>query len=109
MSSLTRTQITSLTNLRLASLVEGATLLILVGVAVPLKHLAGVPSAVSFMGPLHGTAFLLYVWMLINAASAGELNGSQTFRAFLAALVPFATFYSAALIKQKIQSATIED
>jgi integral membrane protein len=42
--------------LRLASWAEGATLLLLLLVAVPLKRLAGWPEAVSLMGPLHGAA-----------------------------------------------------
>ena len=49
--------------LRVASFVEGATLIALVLVAVPLKRLAGMPEAVSLVGPIHGAAFLAYVAM----------------------------------------------
>ena len=62
---------TTLTRLRWASLAEGATLLLLVGVAVPLKRLAGFPEAVSVLGPIHGGAFLLYVAMVLNARQKG--------------------------------------
>lgn len=46
--------------LRGASLAEGATLLVLLLVAVPLKRMADLPLAVSIAGPLHGAAFLVY-------------------------------------------------
>jgi uncharacterized protein YjeT (DUF2065 family) len=49
-----------LDHLRLASLFEGVTLLTLLAVAVPLKHVAGLLLAVSIAGPVHGLAFLVY-------------------------------------------------
>ena len=46
----------ALRNLQYLSLLEATTLVVLVCVAVPLKHLAGYPVAVSIMGPVHGIA-----------------------------------------------------
>ena len=43
-----------------AAVLEGVTLLVLLGIAVPLKHLAGVPNGVSWVGPVHGVAFMVY-------------------------------------------------
>jgi integral membrane protein len=74
--------------LRLASWAEGATLLLLLLVAVPLKRLAGWPEAVSLMGPLHGAAFLLYSLMVFHQAVQGRLTGRETLMLFGAALVP---------------------
>lgn len=48
-----------LTRLRIAGLFEGTTLLFLLLIAVPLKHLAGYPEIVSAAGPVHGLAFVL--------------------------------------------------
>lgn len=56
----------SLRTLRLASLGEGATLLLLLLIAVPLKRLAGWPTGVSIMGPIHGAAFLLYAALVLR-------------------------------------------
>jgi integral membrane protein len=78
--------------LRLAGLVEGTTLLLLIGVAVPLKRLAGWPEAVSLLGPVHGLAFLLYLYALAEAASAGAWPRRDIARAALACLVPLGTF-----------------
>jgi integral membrane protein len=47
--------------LRIVNLLEGLSLLALVLVAVPLKHLAHEPLAVRVVGPLHG---LLFIWLL---------------------------------------------
>lgn len=76
-------------SLRAASWAEGATLLILLLVAVPMKRLWGWPEAVSWFGPLHGGAFLLYVSMVMRAKLVHWINLRQTFALVLAALVPF--------------------
>jgi integral membrane protein len=47
---------------------EGASLLVLVAVAMPLKYGAGVTSAVSQVGRVHGLLFVAYVIALIVAA-----------------------------------------
>lgn len=71
-----------------ASLFEGLTLIVLLFAAVPLKHLAGVPTATAIMGPLHGLAFLFYAWCLFEAASAGLLSRRQILVMGLAAFLP---------------------
>lgn len=78
--------------MRAASLAEGITLVLLVLVAVPLKHLAGYPAATAFMGPIHGLAFLIYVWMLIQTTSGGGWSKSETLRLMIAAFIPFGAF-----------------
>lgn len=81
-----------LRRMRAVSLLEGTTLLLLILVAVPLKHLAGLPVATAIMGPVHGMAFLLYVWMLIQTVSAGGWSRSETTRMVVAAFIPFGAF-----------------
>lgn len=74
--------------LRVASWAEGATLLLLVLVAVPLKRLAGWPEAVGVMGPVHGAAFLLYSLMVLQQTGAGRLSARESLLLLLAAFVP---------------------
>ncbi len=50
---------------------EGATLLLLIGVAVPLKHLLGHPEVSRVLGPVHGVVFLAYLWCVLEVAAAG--------------------------------------
>lgn len=78
--------------MRAASLLEGSTLVLLVFIAVPAKHLAGLPAATAVIGPIHGAAFLFYVWMLIRTVSGGGWSRSDTIRMALAAVVPFGAF-----------------
>jgi len=68
-------ELSQLRRMRLASIAEGCTLLVLVFIAVPLKHLGGHPLATAIMGPVHGLAFLLYVWTLIQTVSARTSPG----------------------------------
>ena len=90
-----------LRRLRVAALVEGATLLALVCVAVPLKHLAHLPAAVSVMGPVHGATFLLYVWMALNTVSGEHWRRVEILRVLLAAVLPFGAFCNAGFMKRK--------
>jgi integral membrane protein len=44
------------------------------------------------MGPIHGVAFVAYVWMLIQTVSGGGWSSSDTIRLVIAALIPFGAF-----------------
>ncbi|WP_431265978.1 DUF3817 domain-containing protein [Roseateles chitinivorans] len=83
-----------LSTLRRLCLLEAFTLLALVLVAVPLKHLAGLPIAVSVMGPVHGMAFLVFCWQLAQATAEGVVGGATAGRLLLAAVIPLGGFYS---------------
>src|SRR3954471_21256618 len=80
--------------LRILSVAEAATLLALVGVAVPLKHLYGWPQAVAVMGPVHGLAFLLFGWTLLRTAAAHDWPRAEILRAALLACVPFGGLFN---------------
>lgn len=90
-----------LRSLRIVALVEGATLLALVGIAVPLKHLAGYPGAVTLMGPIHGTAFLLYFWMVFNVVASGDWSRKEIVGLVATAFVPFGALLSAGFLMRK--------
>lgn len=92
-----------LRTLRLASLGEGATLLLLLllFIAVPLKRLAGWPTGVSVMGPIHGAAFLLYAALVLRNASAGHLSTRDTLLLLVAAFVPFGAFFVGGIFKRQ--------
>lgn len=75
--------------LRIAAWLEGLTLLILLFIAVPLKHLAGHAGVVSAMGPVHGVAFLFYLWQLTSASRQGHWPVGRLFGFFVCAFIPF--------------------
>ena len=95
----------ALRRLRIASMIEGVTLLLLLGIAVPLKHMAGMPAAVSLMGPVHGLAFLTYVWMAVNVASGANWPRRDIVRTLAAALVAFGGFFNVAFIRRQEREA----
>lgn len=95
----------SLRLLRAASLTEGVTLLALLGVAVPLKHAAGLPAAVSWMGPVHGLAFLGYLWAVFATVSAtGGWRGAEVGRLVAVAFVPGGAFLNLRWLRRKEQA-----
>ena len=85
----------------MVSLAEGTTLVVLVCIAVPLKHLAGYATATSVMGPIHGVAFLAYVWTVIQTLSGGGWSRAEAVRLLFAAFVPFGAFANACLLARK--------
>lgn len=87
--------------MRGVSLLEGVTLVILVFVAVPLKHLAGYSVATATMGPIHGMAFLLYVWMLSQTATFFQWPKNEVLRLALFAFIPFGAFANERWLKRK--------
>ncbi|MDY0071618.1 MAG: DUF3817 domain-containing protein [Thauera sp.] len=85
-------EILQVRRMRVASLVEGATLVLLLGVAVPLKHFAGMPTATTLLGPIHGLAFIFYFWTLVGSISGYGWSRSERVFMVLAALIPFGAF-----------------
>ena len=90
-----------LRRLEAASCVEATTLVLLVGVAVPLKHLARVPVAVTIMGPVHGFAFTAYLWTVLQTVAGGGWRRPEWLRLVAAAFVPFAGYANLPLIRRK--------
>ncbi|TGX53423.1 DUF3817 domain-containing protein [Sphingomonas gei] len=87
--------------LRLASFAEATTLLILLGIAVPLKHALGYPAATRIMGPVHGVAFVAYAWSVIATVSGGGWSRHEVTRLIVAAFIPFGGFANAGLLRRK--------
>lgn len=86
--------------MRLISVVEGVSFLLLLGVAMPLKYLAGIPEPVSVVGAAHGVLFILYA--LAAAALMLALKWSPLWfvGAMVASVIPFGTFYIDARLKR---------
>jgi integral membrane protein len=83
---------TSLGRLRLVGFLEGASFLLLVGVAMPLKYFAGMPEAVRVVGMAHGVLFLAYVVTIVHAHVEYDWPVKRSALLFVAALLPFGPF-----------------
>ena len=82
----------SVGRVRLAGMIEGVSFLLLMGVAMPLKYLAGMPEAVKLAGWCHGVLFILYCAAIFSAWANGKLPFSKSAIAFVASLIPFGPF-----------------
>lgn len=95
---------TSIGRLRIIAFLEGISLLMLVFIAVPMKHFFHDPSVSKVLGPVHGALFLLFVF---NTLSVGVEQQWQfrktTWKVLLACILPFGTFY----IDRKILSKVV--
>lgn len=100
-------ELRQLGRMRAVSYLEGSTLLLLLGIAVPLKHFAGCPIATAIMGPAHGLAFVVYVWMLVQTWAGGEWSRADILRMFLAALIPFGAFWNERMLARRQASLTV--
>ena len=81
--------------MRIMSLVEGTTLLLLVSIAVPLKYLAKISIGVTILGPTHGIAFVLYLWLLAQVLAGGHWTRKEKLRLISFALIPLGGFLNA--------------
>jgi len=84
----------SLKSFRIISILEGISFLVLLGIGMPLKYIAGIPEVVQTVGMAHGLLFILYV---IGAfIMKQKLNWSiQTLLiVILCSILPFGPFYA---------------
>lgn len=78
---------------RMVSFLEGVSYLLLLGVGVPLKYLAGNEAWVKTLGMPHGILFVAYI-VLACVMLEIEKWGLKDFSIILiASLLPFGTFY----------------
>jgi integral membrane protein len=79
--------------LRLASLLDGVSYLVLLGIAMPLKYALGMPMAVRIVGMTHGILFVALCWFLLAVWLDRRLSFKWCAFVFVCALVPFAPFF----------------
>ncbi|MES2630091.1 MAG: DUF3817 domain-containing protein [Bacteroidota bacterium] len=85
---------TSQGRLRLVGLAEGISLLILIGIAMPLKYAFGMPEATKAIGMLHGLLFVLYVLLIIMMHIEMSWKFGRTAMLLAASVIPFGTIYA---------------
>ena len=87
--------------MRLISLLEGTSFLVLLGIAMPLKYLAGIPEVVAVVGALHGVLFVVYALAAFVVMLALKWSFGWFIGAMVASVVPFGTFYLDSRLKRK--------
>lgn len=84
---------TALNRLRVISIVEAVSYLILLGVAMPLKYVWGEPLAVRIVGMTHGVLFCVFCVALLHSTIVQRWTLKPPFWIFMASLVPFAPIW----------------
>lgn len=77
---------------RAVGLVEGVSFLLLLGVAMPLKYLAEIPGAVTWVGWAHGVLFILLMAVLFDAWRRKLVPTGRAALVVIAALLPCGPF-----------------
>ena len=96
----------SLSRLRLVGLLEGASFLVLLLVAMTLKYFADQPLAVRYVGMAHGVLFLLYLLALVPAALDHRWSAKTVALAVIASLLPAGPFvFDAKVLKPLTKTA----
>jgi integral membrane protein len=85
---------TSLGRLRIIAFVEGISYLLLLGIAMPLKYIVGIPQPVRVIGMAHGVLFVLFIILLLQVTIEKNWSIKKSILSFLSSLVPFGTFYA---------------
>jgi integral membrane protein len=89
--------------LRHLALIEGVSFLLLLFIAMPLKYLADLPAAVTWVGWIHGVLFMLLCALLLYCTVMARWSWWRTLLILIAALVPFGPFAIDRRMKQYVQ------
>lgn len=77
---------------RIVAFCEGLSYLLLLGVAMPLKYMAGMPEAVHVVGSTHGALFMAYLALTAGLFTKARWPLDRLPGVVLAGVVPFGTF-----------------
>ncbi|MFT4598725.1 MAG: integral membrane protein [Bacteroidia bacterium] len=78
---------------RITSYLEGISYLLLLGVGVPLKYLAGNDVIVKSLGMPHGILFMAYIFLAIIIKQKVTWDTKTMIIVLIASVIPFGTFY----------------
>jgi integral membrane protein len=95
--------VNSIKQLRILAYLEGTSLIALVFVAVPMKHIFGEPGLAKILGPVHGGLFVLFLLNTMSVAIERKWKFTRTtWKLVLACFIPFGTFYIDRTVLKKL-------
>lgn len=95
---------TPLARLRSIGLIEGISFLLLLGIAMPLKYLAGIPQGVQVIGAIHGVLFMLYIAAVIHVTLVHKWSMGRAIIALICSSLPFGPFVLDARLRREQQN-----
>ena len=78
---------------RVVAFLEGASYLLLLFIATPIKYFGEDPQYVKMLGMPHGMLFIGYVILAFLLKSSYKWNNKTFLIVLLASIIPFGTFY----------------
>jgi integral membrane protein len=99
---------TPLGRLRLVSYAEGASFLVLLCIAMPLKYLAGKPEMVRVVGMAHGLLFVLYIFQVIQAKIEYDWSIKTMLLGIIASILPFGPFVADAKLYREASARPLD-
>jgi integral membrane protein len=72
---------------------EGVSLLVLLGISMPLKYIWHLEKAVLYTGWVHGLLFIIYCFMALAVQQKMKKSFNWLIKAGIAAFLPYGTFY----------------
>lgn len=95
----------SLGRLRAIGLLEGLSFIVLLGIAMPLKYLAGMPEMVRVVGMAHGVLFMLFFLAVVQVAVERRWPLTRVVMALAASVLPFGPFVlDARLLRRELEA-----
>lgn len=82
----------SVKQFKIVAILEGASFLILLGIAMPLKYIFDLPATTQVVGMAHGILFIAYVLMVVLIRKQLDWNRKVTLLALTASVLPFGPF-----------------
>jgi len=107
---------------RLINKIEGYSFIILLFIAMPLKYSFGFPIATKVMGMIHGLLFMIatkiagmihgllfmmFIYQLLESMKEVPFNKKEALVYFILSLIPFGSFYTDKLCKEKEPKAAL--
>ena len=89
------------------AVMEASTLIVLVGIGMPLKYFGSFGYAVKIIGPIHGVVWLLYMWVVLATVSLKMWKTSDVARLVVSSVLPFGGFVTAKWIEKQARAKPV--
>ena len=92
----------TLKTLTVIGYLEGTSFLLLLGIAIPLKYMMGIPEGVKYIGMAHGLLFIGYIVILLGTASKVKMPLWAMPAGVMASILPLGPFIFDHLLKKSL-------
>lgn len=90
---------------KLINKIEGYSFLILLFIAMPMKHMFDIPIATKIVGMTHGLFVLAFIYQIIEAKKEAGFTGKETAIYSILSIIPFGSFYTDKELAKKMTTA----